>query len=131
MPNTAGNRLSRRDFLRSALGVASLIATGVTGTGCRTILVAPILAAPALLDTLGAERVRQLGTLWRETHAAERSATDLASAITAHLETPPTAEGVAAAVRTDFENDRIVMLDGWMLAVTEARQCALFSLEVA
>ncbi len=31
-------------------------------------------------------------------------------------------------ITTDFENDNIVVLDGWILSKTEARQCALFSL---
>jgi hypothetical protein len=31
-------------------------------------------------------------------------------------------------VKSDFEAGKIVMVKGWVLAVTEARQCALFSL---
>jgi hypothetical protein len=30
-------------------------------------------------------------------------------------------------IKGDYENNRIVILDGWMLSVTEGRQCALFS----
>jgi hypothetical protein len=36
---------------------------------------------------------------------------------------------VDTAVQRDFAAGRTVMLDGWVLAVTEARQCALFSLQ--
>ena len=32
---------------------------------------------------------------------------------------------IAARVREDFAAGRVVMLDGWMLSVTEARLCAL------
>jgi len=32
---------------------------------------------------------------------------------------------IAARVRDDFSNSRVVSVDGWMLAVTEARLCAL------
>ncbi len=32
---------------------------------------------------------------------------------------------IAARVRDDFSNSRIVSVDGWVLAVTEARLCAL------
>jgi hypothetical protein len=32
---------------------------------------------------------------------------------------------IAARVRDDFAAGRVVMLDGWMLSVTEARLCAL------
>lgn len=31
-------------------------------------------------------------------------------------------------ISEDFKNNRLIMLDGWILSVTEARQCALFSL---
>jgi hypothetical protein len=32
------------------------------------------------------------------------------------------------SIREDFENGRMVILKGWVLSLTEARQCALFSL---
>jgi hypothetical protein len=32
---------------------------------------------------------------------------------------------IAARVREDFAAGRVVLLDGWMLSVTEARLCAL------
>jgi len=35
---------------------------------------------------------------------------------------------IAATVRRDFETGRTVLVNGWVLAATEARQCALFSL---
>jgi hypothetical protein len=31
-------------------------------------------------------------------------------------------------VRQDFQENKTVVVDGWILSVTEARQCALFSL---
>jgi hypothetical protein len=35
---------------------------------------------------------------------------------------------VAELVRSDFAEGRTVVVHGWVLSVTEARQCALFSL---
>jgi len=32
-------------------------------------------------------------------------------------------------VKQDFANGKIAVVDGWILSVTEARQCALYSLE--
>jgi len=32
-------------------------------------------------------------------------------------------------VKQDFGNGKIAVVDGWILSVTEARQCALYSLE--
>jgi hypothetical protein len=31
-------------------------------------------------------------------------------------------------IKSDFETQNIVTLNGWILSITEARQCALFSL---
>ena len=91
------------------------------------------LARPELLDALGAERVRDLGRRYREMTASERDAASLEDAIRRSLPlgarlsggTPP---HVAQLVRDDFEAGRTVVVSGWILSVTEARQCALFSL---
>ena len=32
-------------------------------------------------------------------------------------------------VRSDFENNNTILIQGWLLSITEARQCALLSLE--
>ena len=32
-------------------------------------------------------------------------------------------------VKQDFENNDTVLIDGWLLSITEARQCALLSLQ--
>lgn len=44
----------------------------------------------------------------------------------------PTANGVWSMlferVKEDFKADRTVILEGWVLSITEARQCALYSL---
>jgi hypothetical protein len=31
-------------------------------------------------------------------------------------------------IKNDFGTGNVVIIDGWILAITEARQCALFSL---
>jgi len=35
------------------------------------------------------------------------------------------------AIQADFDSGNIMILQGWVLSITEARQCALFSLMVA
>jgi len=37
---------------------------------------------------------------------------------------------VDKAIQTDFDSGNIMILQGWVLSITEARQCALFSLMV-
>lgn len=75
--------------------------------------------------------VRELGQRYRDTVPAEDDARLLAHAILAN------SHGASAAsiralvneqVQRDFTGGRTVMVNGWILAVTEARQCALYSL---
>lgn len=89
-----------------------------------------LLARPGLLDLLGDEAlVRRLGAHYRSAFPAEGEAKALRAAVLAgkspgvslpeHLET---------RIRDDFRDGRTVVLEGWVLARTEARQCALCSL---
>ena len=48
-----------------------------------------------------------------------------------HADTNDDIIGIAAlkkGIKNDFEIGNTVMIDGWILSVTEARQCALFSI---
>ena len=38
------------------------------------------------------------------------------------------ASQLAKKIQGDFEQNKTVVVDGWILSVTEARQCALFSM---
>jgi hypothetical protein len=85
---------------------------------------------------MGTDLVRAIGARYREMVPAERTAESLAAAIddsrplSSRLPwaTRPT---VAEMVRTDFARGRTVVVDGWILSATEARQCALYSLRPA
>ena len=93
--------MDRRQFLRvTAVGAVTGLSVPVIGVGAR-----------------GAERVHAIGVRYREATPAERDAAALRAAI-----------GPAALVARDFADSRTVLVDGWVLSVTEARQCALFSL---
>ena len=48
---------------------------------------------------------------------------DLSAPATPKLDTQ-----VSALVRRDFDAGRTIIVNGWVLSVTEARQCALYSL---
>lgn len=91
------------------------------------------LARPDLLDALGAERVRALGARYREMTAAERDVASLQDAIRRSLPSSARLVGTNASplarlVHDDFDAGRTVVVGGWILSATEARQCALFSL---
>ena len=38
------------------------------------------------------------------------------------------ARQIEQRIKQDFSNENIVVVDGWILSVTEARQCAIFSM---
>ena len=102
--------MNRRRFLHlSALGVAA----GAAGAGPEPQRYAP----RELLDLLGPETVRRLGRRYRALVPAEDFLSEA-------LRRRPTAH----RVRDDFARGRTVVVMGWTLSATEARQCALFSL---
>jgi len=125
--------MDRRHFITRA--AAGALAFGLPGAAWQTGPSAHLqtLARPALLDMLGERRVRDLGMHYREAYPAERDADILRAAILGS-DMPPLADAPAlraylkATIRNDFAAGRTVLLRGWMLSVTEARQCALFSL---
>ena len=112
--------MDRRQFLRiTAAGAVTGLSVRVIGVGARGAddRTLRALAYPELLAVLGAERVRAIGVGYREATPAECDADALRAAI-----------DPAALVARDFADERTVLVDGWVLSVTEARQCALFSL---
>lgn len=138
IPETVFNGVSvmigRREFLR--LGAVGAAALATLGCGTRGEADAAALAHPALLAALGDGPVRAIGAQYRASTPREREASTLRQAI--YGSRPLRARlfnrsgpSVDALVRDDFANDRLVVIDGWVLSVTEARQCALYSLLVA
>ncbi len=125
--------MDRRHFItRVAAGTLALGLPGATWqTGPSAHL--QTLARPALLDMLGERRVRDLGMHYREVYPAECDADILCAAILgsdmpALADVPALHAYLKATIRADFAAGRTVLLKGWVLSVTEARQCALFSL---
>jgi hypothetical protein len=130
--------MHRRLFLRlTALGAAAATLTSTSGCDAGAdpadADVTRALARPDLLDVLGAEQVRVIGAGYRRMVPAEGSAEALYSAI--HGRHPLLARVLGAPrvvpaelVRRDFAEGRTVEVQGWVLSVTEARQCALYSL---
>lgn len=83
---------------------------------------------------LGPERVRQLGAHYRASTPSENSVDALRAALSSGLglQIPFLKNGsLDGQIRDDFAAGRTVVVDGWVLSVTEARQAALFSLTPA
>ena len=121
--------MDRRRFIEKT--AAGLVA-GVSIWGCADNPDdARALAQPAVLEMLGAERTREIGTLYRAAVPQESTAAALRSAISSSRPS-----GIALSFRRpidtqvhdDFEDGRTIIVGGWVLSQTEARQCALYSL---
>jgi hypothetical protein len=125
--------LDRRRFLElSALGILASIAD----SACAGSRDRPDAAVdrPQLLAMLGPDRVRQLGAHYRASTPSESSAAALRAALSSGRSSriPLTKHGTLEnQIRDDFATGRTVVVDGWVLSLTEARQAALFSLTPA
>ena len=123
--------MKRREFIGIAAGgAAASLVWPTSATASDTAL-----ARPRLLDVLRDERlVRELGQRYRAMVPAEDDARALVGAIL-----PETKRGSGSSlrarldehVRSDFTAGRTVTVKGWIISVTEARQCALYSLQPA
>lgn len=124
--------LDRRRFLQlTAAGVAA----SLTNSACARDAGedAQALAQPALVEMLGAERVREIGTQYRAAEPGENTGAALRAAISSsqHQTFPWIGRrSIEDATRDDFAAGRTVVVGGWVLSETEARQCALYSLSV-
>jgi hypothetical protein len=124
--------VDRRRFLQlSALGVIASVTESACSAADRDTAAAD---RPQLLAMLGPDRVRQLGAHYRAATPNENSADALRAAISnGHgFRSPLISHGsLDDQIRDDFAAGRTVVVDGWVLSVTEARQAALFSLTPA
>jgi hypothetical protein len=129
--------MNRRDFLfYAAAGSAALSLPAATLTSARSRPFTP-LARPRTIQTIGqAPLVHRLGRTYRARWPDENDPNILASAI--RREEPASASSPVAGsdldahvdqrIRQDFEAGRTAQLEGWILSVTEVRQCALYSI---
>lgn len=119
-------KMDRRRFIEvTAAGAA----VAVTGWACADIH--QDVGRPAILEMLGADRTREIGTLYRVAVPQESTAAALRSAISSSRPAwiaVSFRRPIDRQVHDDFEGGRVVMVGGWILSVTEARQCALYSL---
>jgi hypothetical protein len=81
-------------------------------------------ARPTILSLLGDDRhLREIGAAYRQAFPAEATVDALVAALDAR-----SGADLDARVCADFDHGRTVVIRGWVLSVTEARQCALHSL---
>jgi hypothetical protein len=124
--------LDRRRFLQlAATGMVAALTTSACSPNATED--ASALGKPALLEMLGPERTREIGTQYRASMPRENTDATLRDAISSsqHRQFPwIRGRSIEEQIREDFAAGRTVVVSGWILSQTEARQAALYSLSV-
>jgi hypothetical protein len=90
------------------------------------------LALPLLFSHFADKKtITQAGLAYRKMFENENSQSALGEALSANkptMDSDALRSALEKEVKQDFVTGNIVTVDGWILSVTEARQCALFSI---
>ena len=116
--------MHRRQFLTVAAGTLACLAGGSAFALSATQGTSG-LEPKELLGMLGPDVVREIGKQYRAAVPREKTATALRATLLKGL-TDRTLW--AHRILDDFAAGRTIIVSGWVLSVTEARQCALFSI---
>jgi hypothetical protein len=86
-------------------------------------------------DLLGAicdsQTIRKIGTEYRTTATNESREDQLTNLLIAGLDqTKDQTQQLNSKIKSDFTAGRAVTLEGYVISVTEARQCALYSIQL-
>lgn len=115
--------MNRRIFLsKTAMGVVVL---SMPLAGCNSELVydAKVLAEPHELSKIwDTETVLKIGKGYQEQFPK-----DTERALVKQIGAK-TVEAIGQKIQEDFQTSNTIMLDGWVLSMTEAQQCALLSI---
>ena len=120
--------MDRRKFIGIITAAALLI--GLIGWFIREKVVGRRLQRlePAELSRICTrDKMKELGSMYMEL-TGENSSDTLIGLLAGKDNLPP-GELLQKTIQRDFENNNTILIDGWLLSITEARQCALLSLK--
>ena len=115
--------MKRRNFI--IIGTAGIAAAALPAAFyfLRDVEYDPALADPQSLSLIwDTETITDIGNKYRLQIPSEKSERSLVKL----LDVP--GSDLEQIITKDFESGNTVIIDGWILSKTEARQCALFSL---
>jgi hypothetical protein len=131
--------MQRRKFIR--ITVAGSAAVSLTGLYCNSRKPAfyAVLDKPRQLAYIcDTKAIQEIGKAYRLQTVSESRTDQLIGILSADSTGKPLSDKaddryvdmmIEKKITDDFEKGNTVVLNGWILSVTEARQCALFSLE--
>lgn len=123
--------MNRRNFvLLGACGIAAIsIPTSCSYFG--DVEYDPLLAHPQSLSLIWEnESIKAIGNKYRTQVPEEKNVRSLVNLLMEDISgnKPLLTESLEQKIKTDFKTKKTVMVNGWVLSVSEARQCALYSL---
>lgn len=130
--------MERRTFLSRVIMVAATAATVGPMAACSDVreVTEAFLGDPSLLAALGADAVRDLGRAYMAKTPGEADKDTLVAALRDDLRAlrgmpwQPDPDFLSL-IRADFDAERTVWLDGWLLSRNEGRRLAVFALNTA
>jgi hypothetical protein len=121
----------RREFLREAVLLsASFLLPWLEACQSNSD---PSIATPDFLSQIQeAKAIRAIGEAYIKIHPEEASPTTLSALLMGQQKgkADPTSitKNLREKISNDFQSGAVVVIKGWVLSITEARQCALFYL---
>ncbi|MDB5129522.1 hypothetical protein [Mucilaginibacter sp.] len=125
--------MERRSFVKLSAFTA-LALTLPFAESCSTNSKEMAVAQPLLFSHLvDAKAIREAGLVYRKTHTVEDNQQKLSQLLLSEKETASLSKDEIESmldkqVTNDFKAGNTVMVKGWVMSLTEARQCALFSI---
>jgi hypothetical protein len=130
--------MKRRTFIRMAATASAALYLPNIQCHQGTKPFANWLARPQALEHLfDSKTIHEIGEVYQKQAKDESDETVLVKLLSADKQGKPireTADSASIAsllsqkIQEDFQQNKIVVVNGWVLSLTEARQCALFSL---
>lgn len=123
--------MKRRNFVLLGTAGAALIAIPSWYYKYGDLDYDQLLTEPELLSHIwDTDSINDIGKIYRDKYPDENSEPKLVKLLMPanFNDTPSLSEALQTQIQEDYKTRAIVMVDGWLLSTTEARQCALFSL---
>lgn len=123
--------MNRRNFIFLAGALTASVGIPTWYYQYRTPEYDPMLAEPESLAYIWDENTMlEIGKKYLSEHPDEKSERKLVKSLLKKTTSnqQELIESLQQLTREDYVQDHIVMVDGWLLSVSEARQCALYSL---
>lgn len=113
--------MKRRDFILVTISASLAFNQGCLRRNRSDGQVAGVSPPMFLTIICDDKELLAIGEAYLNQHPEEASKDNLASLL-------PTASLLSTRIQTDFQTGNTVVVKGWVLSLTEARQCALYSL---